>query len=461
MTKKEVRALAPAKPLCEKFFLEIRNWYYWVTETGVPGKAGVPAKLYDSETALRHIVRLLFCFFLKEKGLIPKELFDERFVKEHFKENEEYRYYNAVLRNVFFHCLNTPIKERKEIEYKQLIKNVHSVKDKFDAIPFLNGGIFTEHEGDEIALNDDYFFSEEQTQYLSELGGNYKVAGIITILSQYQYRLTLDDLLDREKCVEAVDPEFIGKVFESLLACIDADSKETLRKVSGSYYTPREIVDYMVNEACDSTNRSLNDIKILDPACGSGAFPCGIVNEIMRRLDPHHELPQSKQYSQKLEIIRKIIYGVDIQPIAVQITQLRLFLMLMQDVIPDRRKDNYGIKPLPNLETNFVCADILHELPKDLFGIEKFDIVIGNPPYVEAKKLKKIALNLKHYEVHSGTADLSVYFLERGLDLLKENGLLILIMTNKFFNTEYGRPVRKKILTHQIRSIINFEQVCI
>jgi hypothetical protein len=67
--------------------------------------------------------------------------------------------------------------------------------------------------------------------------------------------------------------------------------------------------------------------------------------------------------------------------------------------------------------------------------------VIGNPPYVEAKKLKTRAVNLKHYDVYSGTADLSVYFLERGLDLLKKNGLLMFITTNKFFNTEYGKLV--------------------
>ncbi|MDR0328263.1 MAG: Eco57I restriction-modification methylase domain-containing protein, partial [Planctomycetaceae bacterium] len=94
-----------------------------------------------------------------------------------------------------------------------------------------------------------------------------------------------------------------------------------------------------------------------------------------------------------------------------------------------------------------------------MFGIENFDIVIGNPPYVEAKKLKKTAVHLKHYDVNSGTADLSVYFLERGLDLLKSGGLLMLIMTNKFFNTEYGKLVRKKIIKHQIRSMIDFEQV--
>jgi type I restriction-modification system DNA methylase subunit len=329
-------------------------------------------------------------------------LFKENYIKEHLKEHE-HRYHNVVLRNLFFHCLNTPVKERKELEHKNLIKNAGILKEQFAKIPFLNGGIFNEHEGDGIPLSNDYFFSEEQTRHLAELGGNYKVAGLVQILSKYQYKLTLDDLLDREEYVQTVDPEFIGKVFESLLACIAADSKATRRKITGSFYTPREIVNYMVCESLDAYlaqyhNRHpresggldvdvkvsrldsrlrgndekkdadeslLLQCRILDPACGSGAFPCEIMNEIMRRIDPDRRLDQSDRYRRKLEIVRKVIYGVDIQPMAVQITQLRLFLSLIQDIVPNKRKeDNYGIEPLPNLETKFVCADTLIGLKK-------------------------------------------------------------------------------------------------
>ena len=89
-----------------------------------------------------------------------------------------------------------------------------------------------------------------------------------------------------------------------------------------------------------------------------------------------------------------------------------------------------------------------------------FDIVLGNPPYVEAKKLKHIASTLKkHYSIYSGTADLSIYFIEKGIFLLKENGILTYITTNKFFNTGYGEPVRKYLSELNINQIINFEQV--
>ena len=348
--------------LGDRFYKEIRNWYYWTTDTN---------KKIDSEYALRLVIRLLFCFFLREKDtLIPGELFDKNFIQKHLKEDKEYSYYNAILRNLFFHCLNTPMTERKniKIEHETLLNNARLVKEQFTKIPFLNGGLFDEHTGDDIPIGNDYFFSEKRERYITELGEDCDVFGIIRILSKYHYRLTLDDLLDREKYVETVDPEFIGKVFESLLACIDADSKESRRKITGSFYTPREIVGYMVYEALDTYSDNPNDLlqcKILDPACGSGAFPCGIMNEIMRRLDPNKDLSQSDRYHKKLKIIRDVIYGVDIQPMAVQITLLRFFLSLIQDIVPDKNKHNYGIDPLPNLEIKFVCADALIPLVTD------------------------------------------------------------------------------------------------
>jgi type I restriction-modification system DNA methylase subunit len=348
--------------LCDKFYLEIRNWYYWTAKTGDD-----PYSVADPEFTLRLIIRLLLCFFLQEKGLVPKELFDEHFLKENLKENEEHRYCNAILRNLFFHCLNTPLKDRNEIEHKKLIKNIRNIKEQFQKVPFLNGGLFYEYEGDDFPLNDDYFFSELRTRYIPELGDDYKVAGIIKILSQYRYKLTVDDLFDLEYA-QTVDPEFIGKVFESLLACIDADTKENRRKTTGSFYTPREIVDYMVNEALDAYLQNNNDLlqcKILDPACGSGAFPCGIMNEIIRRIDPNKQLSQKERYHKKLEILQKVIYGVDIQPMAVQISALRIFLSLIQEIVPDKKKENYGIEPLPNLETKFICANTLIGLKKE------------------------------------------------------------------------------------------------
>ncbi|MDR3199768.1 MAG: N-6 DNA methylase [Planctomycetaceae bacterium] len=496
--------------LCDKFYLEIRNWYYWTAKTG-----NDPYSVADPEFALRLIVRLLLCFFLQEKGLVPQELFDEHFLKENLKENEEYRYYNAILRNLFFHCLNTPHQERNEFEHKKLIKNIRNIKEQFQKVPFLNGGLFYEYEGDDFPLSNDHFFSELQTRHILELDGDYKVAGIIKILSQYRYKLTVDDLFDIEY-TQTVDPEFIGKVFESLLACIDADTEENRRKTTGSFYTPLEIVDYMVGESLDTYLQNNNDLlqcKILDPACGSGVFPCGVMNEIIRRIDPDKQLPQNERYRKKLEILQKVIYCVDIQSMATHISSLRLFLSLIQELVPDKKKENYGIEPLPNLETKFICAntliglkngkqqklelpiikatikqllltreqhliannpqekkrlqeydetlrqtlsiamedagDLSHDTaelllqwnpynqskpspffdPMWMFGVEKFDIVIGNPPYgakypPEHKKYFK-----EHYESaktiqgkQKGSLDTFSLFIEYGFNVVKQGG---------------------------------------
>ncbi|MDR1484223.1 MAG: N-6 DNA methylase, partial [Planctomycetaceae bacterium] len=107
----------------------------------------------------------------------------------------------------------------------------------------------------------------------------------------------------------------------------------------------------------------------LDPACGSGAFPCGVMNEIIRRIDPDKQLPQQERYQKKLAIIQNVIYGVDIQPMAIQISNLRMFLSLIQEIVPDKRKENYGIEPLPNLETKFICANALIGLTKEKQGL--------------------------------------------------------------------------------------------
>jgi len=529
-----------------EFYIKIRNWYYWTTSTNN----------IDSEYALRLVVRLLFCYFLCEKGLVPKELFDEQFVQKHIKEDEESGYYNAILRNLFFHCLNTPMAERRniKIEHEKLFKNVKNIKEQFDKIPFLNGGLFNVHVGDDIPLNDDYFFSKKREREIPELGGKHDVWGLIRILSQYEYKLSLDDLLDHADYAQTIDPEFIGKVFESLLACIDADSKETRRKVTGSYYTPREIVDYMVDEALDAylgepatvSPESLLQCKILDPACGSGAFPCGIMNAIMRRLDPDRTLDQSARYRRKLEIVRKVIYGVDIQPIAVQITQLRLFLSLIQEIVPDKRKDNYGIEPLPNLETKFVCADALiglekrekngqrtlespkvTETIKDLqslrsdyfmastvqekerirkydatlrriltdlmegaftsdateklaawspynqfhsspffdsvwmFGVEQFDIVIGNPPYnVLGTKHPFLEFYRRSFRCTAGgKVNLYKLFFEKGLTLIKDNGLLVYITPYNYLTSADSVALRNILLNETtIIKIVDYEE---
>lgn len=241
----------------------------------------------------------------------------------------------------------------------------------------------------------------------------------------------------------ALDPELLGKVFENLLAAYNPETRETARKQTGSYYTPSAVVDYMVAETlvaslaekCQPTDgdveywherlhylldyedayedanelfekeeaegivRAIAEIKVLDPAVGSGAFPMGMLHKLtlaLRRLDPDNTRWEALQkerarakadaafetqdqrerdaelleisetferysgdFGRKLYLIQNSIFGVDIQPIACQIAKLRFFISLAIEQEQDKNADNFGIKPLPNLETRFVAADTL------------------------------------------------------------------------------------------------------
>jgi type I restriction-modification system DNA methylase subunit len=236
------------------------------------------------------------------------------------------------------------------------------------------------------------------------------------------YNFTIDESTSIDVEI-SVDPEMLGRIFENLLAEINPETGETARKATGSYYTPRPIVEYMVDESLKQYLKTKTDIdegrlsqllsyaeddtgiaedekdllinaldllKIIDPACGSGAFPMGILHKmllILQKIDPksskwllrklfHIENKvirdeierklkrENWDYVHKLGIIQNSIYGVDIQPIAVEISKLRFFLSLIVDEMIDDTKPNRGIEPLPNLEFKFVAANSLIGLPK-------------------------------------------------------------------------------------------------
>jgi adenine-specific DNA-methyltransferase len=472
----------------------------------------------------------------------------------------------------------------------------------------------------------------------------------------------------------ALDPELLGKVFENLLASYNTDTKTTARKKSGSFYTPRVVVDYMVAETLlayftrcletktpepqrrkpiaqtldfgaapgeldlqrptetQSANSARSDLrpkledllnmavregnpftdaetdvliagidklKALDPACGSGAFPMGLLQKlihVLHRLDPDnarwkqqnrwpleaslaaaHAYVDSGErdkrvdeaeaalkkldrdfsdanhadYARKLYLIDKCIYGVDIQPIAVQIAKLRFFISLVVSQKIDPTAENKNVTALPNLETKLVAAnslipierptntdlfrnktievkeqqlsamqaryfgartaktkrarredinrlrDELAELlktdrslpegdakkmaawdqfdqnaaapfldPEWMFGLtSKFDIVIGNPPYVRQEEIKdQKPLLAKHYKgdkdlqgSYSGTADLYIYFIQRSIELLNPGGAFSFITSNKWYRAKYGERLRGWINRQaQIKTVIDF-----
>jgi len=402
----------------------------------VGGMLKLPDQVDKNQTSLEFVVRLIgriiFCWFLKEKKspngipLIPKELLS----REAIDRNEDY--YHKILEPIFFEILNRPLRDRIE-EFRS---------ELYSTIPYLNGGLFSDQKED--------FY--KRGIYQSDFYNNLVVPdewlkSFFEILETYNFTIDENTSYDEEL---SIDPEMLGRIFENLLAEINPETGESARKSTGSYYTPRIIVDYMVDESLllylkqnteieenklkavisyelldDADNpltgeekekivNSLEKVKILDPACGSGAFPIGALQKIvfiLQQVDSEGDLWFKKQlakaspefrrdiekkfsnkeydFLRKLGVIRECIYGVDIQPIATEISRLRCFLTLIVDEHVDDNDENRGIKPLPNLDFKFVTANSLICLPKlDVSEIQQQSLLPDNKEDID--ELKKI-----------------------------------------------------------------------
>ena len=429
----DVKNAFSVETLTKEFYAELFAWYEWALSEEI----GVKFPSEDKKTEehlIRLITRLIFVWFIKQKKLIPNEIFETEKLSEYLKNfdassTNSGNYYNAILQNLFFATLNRPIGERafatdksfqgKDEHYgiKTLFrdagegsffkKSQDEIVDLFRKVPFLNGGLFEcldkENDG-KIVYFDGFSRVKKRRAFLPNILFFEKDKGLISILKRYNF--TIEENSPQEVEV-ALDPELLGKVFENLLGAYNPETKETARRQSGSFYTPREIVNYMVDESlkayclnCDfsdlfdyndykmlvetlfsqdndiqnhinQTNhaeiivqtiiQTIKAVKILDPACGSGAFPMGILNrmiDILKKLDPNINL-----YKTKLDLIENCIYGVDIQTIAIQISKLRFFISLIVEQTPnDNPNTNYGILPLPNLESKFIAANTLISL---------------------------------------------------------------------------------------------------
>ena len=655
--------------LNKRFYRELANWYFWaLPQVEFPDDVENDREKRRATSLIRLLTRLIFCWFLKEKDLIPEKLFVEVELEKILcdLDPESSSYHQAILQNLFFATLNQRMGKDKKgqpyrsfakdegfpknratygvdtlYRYEEYFKEPDTALDHFADVPFLNGGLFEcldrIEEGTNKKLYLDgfsrnkkkrprvpncLFFADEQTVDLSSAYGeprrrNEKVRGLLRILHAYKFTIVENTPIDQEI---ALDPELLGKVFENLLASYNEETKTTARKQTGSFYTPRPIVEYMVDESLkahltgalakagmkekdakvgldilfaytekehpfneaevDTLLEAIHTCKILDPACGSGAFPMGMLQKlvyIIHKLDPDNakwkqlqidaamNIPDSNSrhaavtaierdfedneddYGRKLYLIENCLYGVDIQPIAIQISKLRFFISLVCDQRTNRnKKANHGIRPLPNLETKFVAADTLIGLPEmdqmelapqRVYDIEKeierlyhshfaiqrrdqklklqekikelrgelaeelvqslmppkkahhlaawnpfdpqssadffdphwmfgrslaggFDILLGNPPYVQIQKFSSKQKDLwqsQKFKTYSAMADIYCLFYERGSQLLRENGHLCYITSNKWMRAGYGDKLRRFLSTQvDARTVLDF-----
>ncbi|MDR2807662.1 MAG: hypothetical protein LBB43_01490, partial [Spirochaetaceae bacterium] len=448
----------------KEFYRELFKWYDESAVPAVKYPQGVGAKVQlttkDNRLHLiRLITRLIFVWFIKQKGLIPEWIFDKKEIESIVPSFDPHsdrqgNYYNAILQNLFFATLNNAVTERAFAEegkthygiktYYRDHKDGPLIKiprnefiKKFESVPFLNGGLFECLDNfDTKEYNDGFSQESGRAAFIPNclFWGDGEREGIIDLFNRYNF--TIEENTPQDIDI-ALDPELLGKVFENLLGTFNEETSATARKESGSFYTPREIVEYMVDSSLKAYFKgALNDqtseisniderldrlfsqseenaftdeqvpllieaiyhCKILDPACGSGAFPMGILNKlvfILEKLDPENcewkeiqirmamkdteeayrtgdegerkerlqkirevfeqSTGQYGNYGRKLYLIENCIYGVDIQPIAIQISKLRFFISLIVDQKTGGTIDNnYNVLPLPNLETKFV-----------------------------------------------------------------------------------------------------------
>ncbi|MBR6848603.1 MAG: Eco57I restriction-modification methylase domain-containing protein, partial [Bacteroidales bacterium] len=665
MSVEDLRNRFSVEVLTKAFYQELSDWYAWaIMVVRFPNdlKTLEDNQKYNAEAMIRLITRLIFVWFIKQRHLVPDEFFDEQYIANNlikgftpnakvnlFGKSEESHYYKGILQNLFFAMLNSPITpEGKDTISERRFRNGRGDYDnnklmrhedlfinpqKFvelanQYVPFLNGGLFdclddkdngvyidafTDREviARQLIVPDYLFFGEDVGRNidLSEWYGDAKkkkvsARGIIDILKRYNFTVEENTPFDQEV---SLDPELLGKVFENLLASYNPETQTTARKQTGSFYTPREIVQYMVDESLVAhlkrtvgddlepefrkliqytdeapeltaeqrrqIMKALYDCKVLDPACGSGAFPMGMLQQmvhILNRIDPDNtmwkevmlnnaisetsevyqnasdeeraemvadiersfnESINRPDYARKLYLIENCIYGVDIQPIAIQISKLRFFISLVVDQKTNNNPvDNFGIRPLPNLEAKFVAANTLMGLekkeanlfdseaikqkekelkeakhrifgaktvktkrkykervatlrteiaemlkesgsignqeaqqlaswdmfdqhtsspffdPEWMFGVgDGFDVVIGNPPYVQLQnnggRLAKLYEKCG-YVSYTKTGDIYCLFYEFGSRLLKQSGHLCYITSNKWMRAGYGEKLR-------------------
>ena len=599
-TLDDITAAFSVETLTKLFYKDLFDWYLWAISP--KGNISFPNNTVTEDDdredlekkIIRMITRIIFVWFIKQKDLVPDRLFDENLIGAILKDFDSQsttsgNYYNAILQNLFFATLNRAIEdengEKRGFAVRVGFTDVKTLyrydelftisKDEiislFSDVPFLNGGLFECLDKTKTldGVSKAYYYDGFSRNASKFADGRYRYRavvpnilffepdkGLFSILSRYNF--TIEENTPEEHQV-ALDPELLGKVFENLLGAYNPETKETARNQSGSFYTPREIVNYMVDESLiaylgdtpfhrslfaqdfryeseraseyGDVARKLKSVKVIDPACGSGAFPMGMLNrmiDILQRIEP-----DENTYTQKLTIIENCLYGSDIQSIAVQITKLRFFISLICDCEKDPSKPNFGIPTLPNLETKFVAANSLigmkmptelslfssdientktalkevrhkhflaktaktkaelraqdqklrdtlakllaeHESfaenpedaellaawnPYDQNTVSKFfdpgwmfslndnpfDIVIGNPPYIQLQNNGGELASLYadcDYKTYARTGDIYCLFYERGWQLLKDGGHLCYITSNKWMRAGYGEKTR-------------------
>ena len=344
-----------AAPLRQQFYQDVAKW---------TGRIQKGKDLSQRQAVLRHLVRVMFTWILKEQNIIPPELFEQAFANAYLPDADGY--HRDVLRFLFHQRVNIPPAQWDE----HPIPNIEAAMAE---VPFLNGSLFAEHPDDrDLEIPDNAYWSTDEQE-----------PGLFTILARYHW--TMDEHRPGES-EQTLDPELLSNLFEQLIAPTEEGTEPPLRQPNGTYYTPADVADEMVKDALTAAvkddaprkvtesqllelfgntdtplppmsatqrkrlARRIKELRIFDPAVGSGEFLYRTLVALQRalgKLEPDVANPASA-------IIKGQLSGQDIHPLAVQITRLRLFVAITAD-----HRHKSPETPLPNLEARIACADTL------------------------------------------------------------------------------------------------------
>ncbi|KFM21489.1 Modification methylase BstVI protein [Marine Group I thaumarchaeote SCGC AAA799-B03] len=438
--------------------------------------------------------RLIFIFFVEDRGFIPdKQLFTTRIL--HSIESGQFTEHSRQIYN----------------DIKELFVAFDKGSRVLGVFGF-NGSLFSGIIPEKVYFSDirEESFFKDVKQY-SQLSKTTKLNDhALKIIKKYPdlnpiiSNLLLMDSFDFNT---EVNVNILGHIFEQSISDLEELKQEGVsrRKKDGVYYTPEYITDYICrntiipylsksgktsvpelleeyHDNLDELENKFKEIKILDPSCGSGAF---LVKAIDVLLEIHKEIQNFKDVKKftgdQLEITREWdesrevraiiennIYGVDINPESIDITKLSLFLKLASNErkligLSQNIKTGNSLVDDKTIDSHaFLWEDEFPEIISSLIENKGFDIVIGNPPYLNVKGLHESHEHItdflkKNYSAATERYDFYVLFVEMASKLVKENGYLSFILPHKFINAKFGRGLRKYLAdTKLLNRIISF-----
>ena len=364
VTANSLTDVVAAKSVRKEFYEKIATG--WTLRQQRKAKGSKNKKYQYREAVLRHLIRTIFAWILKEDGKLPPEPFDEAFARREAPGS----YHKDILTFLFHQRLNRAEADREDHPNPQINEALQDTR-------FLNGSLFALHKGDSLLeiSDDDYFATGDEP-------------GLFTILGEYEWTASEHTPQSSE---QTIDPEVLSNLFENLIAATKFGDMVPDKMPAGTYYTPADIAQEMTKDALTEavadqapkgwTKRNLRDLfgdedaqlpildendrkvlierikelTIFDPAVGSGEFPFLTMLAIKKGL--RNLGVDESDAAITRDIISRQVFAQDINPMAVQVTRLRLFISIMAAETPEESASS--LQPLPNLEAKIICAHTL------------------------------------------------------------------------------------------------------